>query len=446
MKRNIIIALSLFAAFQVQAQQMLSLDEVKQRALEYNMAARTADNAIQQAEEQKKEAFTKYFPTISALGMGFQTNHDILKKDFKLLDKIPEPILSKIPPELAPLIPQEISFGILDKGIMAGVTAIQPVFAGGRIINGNKLAKINVQAGYLQKQMTSNTVTLTAEQYYWQIITLKEKQKTLDAVGEMLDKYAKDADVAVKAGVGMRNDLLAVKLKQNEIESNKLKLANGLKLAKMVLAQYIGMEGQDIDVISSADPSQLPPYPIVKANHEEAVAITPEYRLLQKKVEATTLQRKMEVGKNLPSIGIGAGYNYYKMDGRMENNFGAIFATVSIPISQWWGGSHAIKRKKLAEQNAREQLEDNSQLLKIRMQKNWNDVDDAYKQLKLAKESIEQSEENLRLNRDFYQAGTVPMNDLLNAQQLYQQSRDRYTDAYAQLQTKILEYKQSIGE
>ena len=89
---------------------------------------------------------------------------------------------------------------------------------------------------------------------------------------------------------------------------------------------------------------------------------------------------------------------------------------------------------------------DNAQLLQIRMQKNWNDVDDAYKQLVLAKKGIEQSEENLRLNRNFYQAGTVTMNDLLDAQQQYQQCRDRYTDAYAALQTKILEYEQSVGK
>ena len=73
-------------------------------------------------------------------------------------------------------------------------------------------------------------------------------------------------------------------------------------------------------------------------------------------------------------------------------------------------------------------------------------LDLAYKQLQLAKKSIEQSEENLRVNRDSYQAGTVQMSDLLDAQQQYQQSRDRYVDAYAMLQTKILEYKQSIGQ
>ena len=229
------------------------------------------------------------------------------------------------------------------------------------------------------------------------------------------------------------------------MESARIKLSNGLKLSQRVLAQYIGMDGQTVDVIAEIDVNQLPDYQVDAIDPNTAVAATPEYKLLQKNVEAKTLQRKMETGKHMPTIGVGAGYNYYDFGSHLDNNFGMIFATVTIPISDWWGGSHAIKRKKLAEQNAREQLEDNTQLLKIRIQKNRDDMDDAYKQLQLARKGIEQSEENLRLNNDFYHAGTSTINTLLDAQQKYQQCRDRYVDAYAQLQTKILEYKQSIG-
>ena len=153
----------------------------------------------------------------------------------------------------------------------------------------------------------------------------------------------------------------------------------------------------------------------------------------------------MEIGKNLPSIGIGATYSHYNMDQGMKNTFGMVFATVTVPISQWWGGSHAIRRRQIAEDVARRQLADNRQLLAIRIQKNRDDADDAYRQLVIARKGIEQSEENLRLNRDFYQAGTVTMNDLLDTQQKYRQCRDRYTEAYTALQTKVVEYEQSIG-
>ena len=443
MNRNITLALLLAVGLGVRAQQ-LTLQQVRERALAHNIQMRTADNAIAQAREQKKEALTSYFPQVKATGIGFKSSTDIIKTDVGLASVLPPSLAGALPANIASALPTSIPVSALDHGVIAGVTAVQPVFAGGQIVNGNRLAKVGVEASKLQRQVAKNTVVLTAEQYYWQIISLREKQRTLDAVASMLANLEKDASLAVKAGVGMRNDLLQVQLKQNEVQSNRLKLDNGLRLARMVLAQYIGA-GDSVDVAAPADITTLPPYPMIKEDHNSAVAATSEYQLLQKNVETATLQRKMEQGKLLPAVGVGAGYNYYDMGSGLDNNFAAVFATVSIPISQWWGGSHAVKRRRLAEENARRQLDDNAELLKIRMQKNWNDVDDAYKQLVLAKKSIEQSEENLRLNRNYYHAGTVTMNDLLDAQQQYQQCRDRYTDAYAALQTKIVAYEQSVG-
>lgn len=149
-------------------------------------------------------------------------------------------------------------------------------------------------------------------------------------------------------------------------------------------------------------------------------------------------------GGCLPAVAIGGGYAYNNLMEK-DHAFGMLFATVSVPLSDWWGGSHAIRRKQLAERNAKELLADGSELLVIRMQKNRNDLEEAYKQLALARKSIEQSSENLRLNTDFYRAGTVKMSDLLLAQQQYQQANDQYADAFAAYQTKMLEYKQSAG-
>ena len=175
------------------------------------------------------------------------------------------------------------------------------------------------------------------------------------------------------------------------------------------------------------------------------VQTLPEYQLLGKQVEAANLQKKIAVGQNLPSVAIGAGYNYHNL---LDNNhtFGMLFATVSVPISDWWSGSHVIKRRQIEHQKAVEQLEDNAQLLQIRMQNAWNGVEESYQQLLLSQRSIEQAEENLRLNRDYYRAGTSKMSDLLEAQFLYQQALDHHTDAFADYQNKLLEYRQATGQ
>jgi outer membrane protein TolC len=208
-----------------------------------------------------------------------------------------------------------------------------------------------------------------------------------------------------------------------------------------LLAQYCGLHNEQFSVLSEEDSSLQ----AIQQDYNDALLGTAEYQLLNKQVEATKLQKKMEIGKNLPTVGVGAGYNYHNL---LDNNhsFAMVFATVSVPISDWWGGSHAIKRKKIEQQKAEEQLADNSELLKIRMQNAWNNVEESRQQLQIAQRSIEQAEENLRLNRDYYKAGTSKMSDLLEAQLLYQQSLDRRTDAYADYQNKLLEYRQSTGQ
>ena len=55
------------------------------------------------------------------------------------------------------------------------MTLVQPVFMGGRIVNGNKLANIGKQVSEYQLSLTEDQVEASVNQYYWQIVALKEK-------------------------------------------------------------------------------------------------------------------------------------------------------------------------------------------------------------------------------------------------------------------------------
>jgi outer membrane protein TolC len=424
------------------------LEQILDSARHNNITLRNAQRSVDAAEQQRKEAFTKYFPTVSGSGFWFNANKGMAQMDINMSDYITPELAQSIaqsgilPVEALASLGQPISIGLMKKGVMGSVVAMQPVFAGGQIINGNKLAKVGEDVSRLQLQLSENEVEKTAEQYYWQIVSLEEKLKTVNAVETLLADINKDVTVAVKAGVAMRNDLLQVELRQNDVESQKLTLNNNISILRMLLAQYCGLQSTDYTL--SYDPEVQSPI-IEKQDHQLALLSTAEYKLLDKQVEATNLQKKMAIGQNLPTVAVGGGLVYHNM---METgrSFGMLMATVSIPISDWWGGSHNIKRKKIEYQKAVDQLNDNAEMLKIRMQSTWNNVQEAYNQLSIAQRSIEQAEENLRLNRDFYQAGTTTMSDLLEAQLLYQQALDKRTDAYTDYQNKLLAYRQAVGE
>ena len=51
-----------------------------------------------------------------------------------------------------------------------------------------------------------------------------------------------------------------------------------------------------------------------------------------------------------------------------------------------------------------------------------------------------------QVNNDYYRAGTTTMSDLLDAQSSYQQSRDKYVDAYIDYQQNLLKYRQATGQ
>ncbi len=436
MKNIMVFLFGWFCCGTITAQTTLTLDQCKQLARENNIALRSARNDIEQAEQQKKQAFTNYFPQVSAMGAGMTANKHLVQMDMEL----PVALTAAMPAGAA----TPISMGMIKNGVVGNVMAMQPIFAGGQIINGNKLAKVGVEASRIQLEASENEVELTTEQYFWQVVSLKEKLVTLASLHKMLEQLEKDVTVSVNAGVTTRNDLLQVQLKANEIESQTLKVENGLTICKQLLAQYIGKNGETIDVsepVTYETTLMLPQ----RQDHVAALAATPQYRLLEKNVESNRLQHKIKVGENLPTVSGGAVYTYNNLMGN-GRGVGMLMATVSVPISGWWGGSHAIKKQKLALEQAREKLQDNSQKLVINMNNCWANVVTSHKQLAIARKSIEQSEENLRLNNDYYRSGTTTMSDLLDAQSSYQQSRDKYVDAYIDYQQNLLKYRQATGQ
>jgi outer membrane protein TolC len=184
----------------------------------------------------------------------------------------------------------------------------------------------------------------------------------------------------------------------------------------------------------------------LRQDHQSALNATPQYRLLAKNVEAHSLQHKMKVGENLPVVAVGASYSWNNFLNDNNRGSGLLFAAVHVPISGWWGGAHAIKKKKLALDDAREMMKDNGQKLVIYMNNAWSAVETSHKKLLIAHDAIAQAEENLRLHKDYYRVGTTTMTDLLLAEEQYQQACDRYTDAYAAMQIKMLEYRQATGQ
>ena len=336
------------------------------------------------------------------------------------------------------------ALGMLKTGTFGVVTAAQPIFAGGRIWNGNRLASLGEDVSELKNRLAQNEVLLKTEEQYWRVVSLHEKTKTMKRYEALLDRLQAQVQDAKRSGLASKNDLLKVQLKRSELLLNKSKLENGCVLAAMAFCLYIGIPYDS--TLQLTDTLLIDGSPLaVLVDHSGALTNRSEYRLLELMVRAEELQGSMKLGEYLPQAAVGVTGLYMKLDESKEKTIGMLFGTVSIPLSGWWEASHSLQEQSIKEQIAVNTKKDNADLLLLQMQKAYRDLMDAFQQVHLSEEAQRQAEENLKVNQDSYDNGMSTLSDLLEAQALQQNMNSQLIDAKAEYRKNLTTYLQVTG-
>lgn len=429
-------------------QNSLSLKQAKEMAMKNNTTIKNGILEIQEANQIKKNAFTNFFPKISATGFIMNANEPILKYN------IPGgnlPVYDGNPMNLSTATQfayfPGFNLQIFQKAAIGAINITQPIFVGGKIVNGNRLAKIGVEIKENQQRVSQNEVLLKIEQQYWQIVSLQEKQKTIEKYELFLDHIGKQIEDAYKSGLIVKNEKLKIQIKQSEIKANKLNLNSGKKLAIMSLCFTIGIPFDSTLVLQEdLQDIQLPENYFIE--NESVLVNRNEYQLYEQSIKAQELQAKIKAGDYLPQISVGAmGYKYNSLDKDAEfitNRF--VFATVTIPISDWWGGSYVLKEQKNKIEIAENNFDEVKDLLKLQMEKGWMDLNNNYRQILIMEQTLCQAEENLKASVNGYDNGIVTLSDLLEAQALYAEISDKLIGAKMQYKLSVTIYMQATGK
>jgi len=448
--RKVILVTCLFAV-NLFASDVFTLEDCLRIARENNAALKSAKVNRQMAEETEGSAFPAYFPKVFAGGFAFMANKNLVKKKIDVSAEVQNvgqqfaPTMTQmgLDPAMLSGIPTSYTLGMLDKGIVGHLTLIQPLFAGGQIYNGNQLAKIGTRAAKLQESLAETEIRKNTETYYWLIVSLKEKLKTIDEAQKQVESIRKDVEVAVDAGVAVKNDFLRVELEKKKLESNRVKVENGIAVAKLMLARQMNRDNSDFE-LAEASLDNINPPDDYKMSADEAVERRTESKLLAIAREAAEKEKSMERGKALPTVAVGASLLYQNLldDDDVD---GVLFATVTIPISDWWSNSYSTAKFELKAQKATIDEVENKNLIKVDIEAKWNSLNESYMQIEISRDAVAQAEENLRIQRDFYNAGTATLSNLLEAETLRQQATDSYSDAVTGYYTAVCAYLTATG-
>ena len=425
--------------------QTLSLDTCLTLALEHNAAVKNAELSVEMAKLVKKQAFTKYFPNVSGMALGYYALHPLVEYGIDDIDNATarqwlHNFYMQYGHALG--IPESLSFA--EKGVSVGATLIQPVFMGGQIVYGNKLAGVGVEAAELQQDLQQQEILLKTEQSYWLVVSLKAKRQTVVAALDFLDTLYRDVEGAFNAGLVTKNEVLKVSLKRTEMQSTLLRIQNGIQLAQRALCQMIGVSYDENIQLGDTIPAVMPAPESLYADMDAAVSNRTETRLLQLQMEAARLQRKMVLGEALPHLMVGAGIAYGNLIFDDYSTNGLVFASLQVPLTGWWENAYKQKEATLKLQRARNEYEDLTEKMSLETTQAWNNLQERYAQLGLAEVSVAEADANLQTVRQNYRAGLASVSDLLEAQALYQQALDQQTDMRIDYRMAEVRYRQLV--
>lgn len=315
-----------------------------------------------------------------------------------------------------------------DRAFVAALTAVEPIYAGGRVRNGNKLAEVGIEVAKDKSEISRREVLAQTEEKYWRLVALQEKLRTLEAYEKLLAALDSQVSDAFNAGLVTRNDQLKVRLKRAEVGVDRERLESGLRLSARDLRQHLGLRPGDTIAFADQLPEPKDPAPLY-ADHKGAVDRRPEMRLLSSAERAEQLQKSLKTGEMLPTLSVGASLLRLDIHGMPGATNALIFGMLNVPLSGIWEGVYTSASQDKRVQIAQSKRETTRDLLALQIDKSWADLLAAWHSVEVSEKAVQQAEVNASEVSDQQKSGLIPFSDLLEAQALQQQSFDRRIDA-----------------
>ena len=410
----------------------LSLNECRELALSNDEDMKIAQNRVVQADLDKGIAKTAYFPKFDINGAALYLT--------------PNPSMGE-------------SMDISMRGVyMAGISLTQPIYTGGKIITGNKLAKLGREASADQLEATRMDVIAEAEKSYWMYVAVLAKIDMVKAYMVQLDSIYEYTKAAYEVGLTTELNVNRVESRRSELQYRLRQAQSGADLCRMALCRIIGAgEDEPVTPVEKLDSFQGPESAFYGIDGR------PELNLAFKNIEVKKLDVKMALSDFLPVVGMQIGWNAFgnlKMTSYTPLPDGSVYPftqgidyrgfmgalSVSIPVFHWGEGYKKVKKAKMEVENATLAYDKNRKLMELQARQAYSNYIDGFDLISSAGKAFREAEENLEAITEQYQVGLVTLTDLLEAQSQWHTSYANLIEAKTQYKINEVDYLRSVGK
>ncbi|WP_294081936.1 TolC family protein [Proteiniphilum sp. UBA5384] len=505
MRKILLITCCICFVTYLQAQRQVDLEECRQMALENNKSLKIAEENVRAAQSLSKAAFTQFFPNISAYGsyMYNQKNVSLLGEDahlpvgvldvngnfgtgigpnsiptphadgtftfdqsainnkFTMVDGKPVPLDAQgnpFNPEINPenlqwknhaLLPKEAMEFDIHNIFVGGISFVQPIFMGGKIIQLNNIAKSNQAIAEVRVQEKTEDLIVNVDEAYWRVVSLENKVQLAKEFHNLVSELDRNMQALQAEGLATKADMLKIKVRLNEADVTLTKAENGLNLSRMALNQLCGLPLEERIELKDSDLGEV--IDIQSAvSIEQAWANRPEIKMLTQAGNIAEANSKIMASRFLPTVALTGGYtatNPSIFNG-VEKKFNGMFTvgvTAAIPLFHFGEKVHTLNAARTQAVIAKLELEEAKEKIELQVHQNSYRINESLKKQETTQKNVENAKENLYYAKEGFDEGVITSTDLLMAQNAWLAAESEYLDAIIDVKLNNLYLKKAVG-
>ena len=399
--------------------QTLSVEQYRQKVLEYNQDIQKSQQAVNGALYSLKGIKTGFFPKLDITG---NYSYQLEKVEF-----LPGTDLKHD-----------------NYGVEAGL--VQNVYSGSAVRKQYDVAKLQHAIAQLSVEHTVDNMIYAADVSYWSVAANRNLYELSEQFVQIVRELYEIVNKRFEEGAISKTDVLMV---QNRLKEAELQLNTNSTNYKTALQSLNIMMGVEPDAaVVLTDSIQKVLWVPKQEGLNKALERRADYQSAIMGIEMAKLQTDMARSKYLPQLAVGIKEKYgttlLNVDGKAQWATTA-YAQINIPVFHWGEMRQNVRLSRTQEwtkELERSQLKDQ---VSKELNNAWVNVIEISKKLEIVYSSLDIAKDNLTLNTFSYNEGKLPIIDVLSAQVSWLQAYTNVVSVNYQYKVALAEYAKAWG-
>ena len=399
--------------------QTLSVEQYRQKVLEYNQDIQKSQQAVNGALYSLKGIKTGFFPKLDITG---NYSYQLEKVEFLLGTDLKHD----------------------NYGVEAGL--VQNVYSGSAVRKQYDVANLQHAIAQLSVEHTVDNMIYAADVSYWSVAANRNLYELSEQFVQIVRELYEIVNKRFEEGAISKTDVLMV---QNRLKEAELQLNTNSTNYKTALQSLNIMMGVEPDAaVVLTDSIQKVLWVPKQEGLNKALERRADYQSAIMGIEMAKLQTDMARSKYLPQLAVGIKEKYgttlLNVDGKAQWATTA-YAQINIPVFHWGEmrqNARLSRTQEWTKELERSQLKDQ---VSKELNNAWVNVIEISKKLEIVYSSLDIAKDNLTLNTFSYNEGKLPIIDVLSAQVSWLQAYTNVVSVNYQYKVALAEYAKALG-